>query len=79
MYASLWVIIGFCTIGLIVLMSMKKTMENRLATIKVNGESKESARASRSIIWWVVSTVAWGILSISLFIWWLNQYFEMSG
>lgn len=75
MYTLLWIIISFCTIGLIILVSLKKRMENKLAFIKAAGESEESARASRSIIWWIVSSVAWGIVSMSLVSWWFNRYF----
>lgn len=75
MYTLLWMIISFSTIGLMILVSLKKRMESKLAFIKAAGESEESVRASRSIIWWIRSAVAWGIVSMSLISWWFNHYF----
>lgn len=48
----LWITIGF-----IVLISMRKGMESKLAFIKANMEDEESSTKDKSIIWWIVGTV----------------------
>ncbi|KPB05988.1 hypothetical protein [Bacillus sp. CHD6a] len=72
---SLWITIGFIVIGFIVLISMKKGIENKLNTVTENEESKESSLNARSIIWWIYSVTAWGIVSIVLIVWSLHSYF----
>lgn len=75
MDALLWITIGFITIGFVVLASMKKSMESKLVFIKANTESDEVSNKTKSIVWWIVSTVAWGIVSITLLVWWFNHHF----
>ncbi|WP_431802255.1 hypothetical protein [Halobacillus andaensis] len=62
----LWITIGFFMLGFVVLLSMKRSMESKLAFIKENPESAESSIKTKSIIWWIASTTAWGILSLIL-------------
>ncbi|WP_010096922.1 hypothetical protein [Ornithinibacillus scapharcae] len=71
----LWIAIGFIIIGFVVLISMKKGMESKLAFITANMEDKESFTKAKSIIWWIVSTVAWGIVSMILIVWWFHKNF----
>lgn len=71
----LWITIGFIIIGFVVLVSMKKRMESKLAFIRENVESEESSRKAKSIIWWIVSTTAWGIVSMFLVVWWFHNHF----
>lgn len=71
----LWIIIGFILIGFVVLVSMKKNMESKLASIKGNMESGESSRKIKSICWWIISTVAWGVVSMILIVWWFQNNF----
>lgn len=47
----LWSTIGFIIIGFIVLTSMKKGMESKLAFIAADTESEESSTEANSIIW----------------------------
>ncbi len=68
MDSSLWIIIGFIIIGFVVLVSLKKSMESKLAYIKANMENKENSIKTKSIIWWIVSVAAWGIVSIILIV-----------
>lgn len=70
----LWITIGFIVIGFVVLISMKKGMENKLAFITANEESKESSIKAKSIIWWIYSATAWGIVSIGLIVWTFQRY-----
>ncbi|WP_045520128.1 hypothetical protein [Neobacillus niacini] len=63
----LWITVGFFIIGFVVLASMKKSMESKLAFIKRNMESKKSS--TKSIVWWIVGTTAWGIVSMNLIVW----------
>ncbi len=71
----LWITIGFIIIGFIVLTSMKKGMGNKVAFIKANMEDEENLLKAKSVIWWVWSTVAWGIVSIFLVVWCFKNYF----
>lgn len=70
----LWITIGFIVIGFVVLTSMKKGMESKLAFIKVNMEGEESATKAKSIVWWIVSTTVWGIVSMVLIVWCFHNY-----
>ncbi|MFL1996299.1 hypothetical protein VYF65_001752 [Lysinibacillus irui] len=71
----LWITIGFILIGFVVLISMKKGMENKVALIKVNMEDEENPSKAKSVIWWIWSTTAWGIVSIFLVVWCFDNYF----
>ncbi|GIO26311.1 hypothetical protein [Ornithinibacillus bavariensis] len=71
----LWITIGFIIIGFIFFTSMKKGMENKLAFITAGMEDEESSAKAKSIIWWMVSTTAWGIVSMILIVWWFHNYF----
>ncbi|WP_117170277.1 hypothetical protein [Paraliobacillus sediminis] len=71
----LWITIGFIITGFVVLVSMKKSMKVKLAFITANLEGEESSRKTRSIVWWIWSTVAWGIVSIILIVWWFHNHF----
>ena len=71
----LWITIGFIIIGFVVFTSMKKGMENKLAFITANMEGEESSTKAKSIIWWIVSTTAWGIVSMILIVWWFHNHF----
>lgn len=71
----LWISIGFIIIGFVVLTSMKKSMESKLDFITANMEEEESSIKSKSIIWWIVSATAWGIVSIILIVWWFHNHF----
>ncbi|MGE7835799.1 hypothetical protein [Viridibacillus arvi] len=71
----LWITIGFIIIGFVVLTSMKRGMESKLAFITVNMEDKESSIKDKSIIWWIASTTAWGIVSMILIVWWFHNHF----
>ncbi|TGN30527.1 hypothetical protein [Lysinibacillus sp. S2017] len=62
----LWITIGFIIIGLVVLTSMKKGMESKVAFIKENMEDEGNSSKAKSVIWWIWSTVAWGIVSMFL-------------
>ena len=71
----LWITIGFIMIGFVILASMRKGMESKLAFITVNMEDEESSKKAKSIIWWIVSATAWGIVSIILIVWWFYNHF----
>ncbi|MEO4052932.1 hypothetical protein [Solibacillus sp. CAU 1738] len=75
MESLLWITIGFIIIGFVVLISMKKTIESKLAFIKANMDSEESSRNTKSIIWWIISVVAWGIVSMILIVLVFFNYF----
>lgn len=72
----LWFTIGFIIIGFVVLFSMKKEMESKVAYIKANVEEEEENRLkARSVILWIWGTVAFGIVSMSLVVWCFQNYF----
>ncbi|KQL34438.1 hypothetical protein [Psychrobacillus sp. FJAT-21963] len=71
----LWITTGFMLFGFVVLVSMKKSMESKLAFIKANKEGEESSTTAKSIIWWIMSTTAWGIGGMFLVVWWFHNYF----
>ncbi|OMC82255.1 hypothetical protein BK128_20605 [Viridibacillus sp. FSL H7-0596] len=71
----LWITIGFIIMGFVVLTSMKKGMESKLAFITANMEGEESSIKAKSIIWWIVSTTAWGIVSMILIVWCFHNHF----
>jgi len=71
----LWITIGFIIIGFVVLISMKKGMESKLAFITANMKEEESSKKAKSIIWWIVSTTAWELVSMILVVRWFNNYF----
>ena len=70
----LWITIGFIITGFVVLVSMKKGMESKVAFIKANIEDEGNSLKARSVIWWIWSTVAWGIVSMFLVGWWFKNY-----
>ena len=71
----LWITIGFIIIGLVVLTSMKKGMESKVAFIKENVEDEGNPSKAKSVIWWIWGTVAWGLVSMFLVGWCFKNYF----
>ena len=69
-----WITIGFIITGFVILVSMKKGMESKVAFIKANIEDEGNPSKARSVIWWIWSTVAWGIVSIFLVGWCFKNY-----
>lgn len=62
-----WGTISLIVIGFIVLASMKKSMERKLALLIANKESAKSEQTSANpIIFWIVAVAVWGIISIFL-------------
>ncbi|MBC5636320.1 hypothetical protein H8S33_05695 [Ornithinibacillus sp. BX22] len=70
----LWITIGFIIIGFVVLISMKKGMESKVVFIKANMEDKENSTKAKSVIWWIVSVTAWGLVSMLLADSWFNHF-----
>ena len=72
----LWLTVGFFIIGFVVLISMKKNMESKLAFIITNMENNIEITKSptKFIFWWIVGTTVWGIVSIILFMWWFYEH-----
>lgn len=71
----LWITIGFIIIGFVVLTSMKKGMESKVAFIKANMEDEGNSSKAKSVIWWLWSTTAWGIVSMFLVVWYFHNHF----
>ncbi len=71
----LWVTIGFIIIGFVVLASMKKDMESKVAFIKLNMEEEGNSSKAKAVVWWIWSTTAWGIASMFLVVWCVHHYF----
>jgi hypothetical protein len=70
-----WITIGFIIMGFVILTSMKKGMESKVAFIKANIEDEENSSKAKSVILWIWSTAAWGIVSMSLAVWCFKNYF----
>ncbi|WP_342511756.1 hypothetical protein MKY34_14450 [Sporosarcina sp. FSL K6-1522] len=65
----LWITVGFIVIGLVVLASMKKSMERKVALIIENKESMESKQIStKPVVWWIVGATVWGLVSMLLIV-----------
>ena len=71
----IWITIGFIIIGFVILISMKKEMESKVAFIKANMEDEEYSSKAKSVIWWIWSTIAWGMVSIFLVVWCFRNHF----
>ncbi|MCS1384514.1 hypothetical protein NXZ75_20165 [Lysinibacillus sphaericus] len=71
----LWITIAFIIIGIVVLTSMKKEMESKVEYIKANMDDAENLSKAKSVIWWIWSTAAWGIVSIFLIVWCFHNRF----
>ena len=62
----LWISVGFIIIGFVVLVSMKKSMERKLALIIENGEDEKGS--TKSIVWWIMGTAIFGVVSMFLIV-----------
>ncbi|HEY4599803.1 MAG TPA: hypothetical protein VIG73_00700 [Cerasibacillus sp.] len=70
-----WVTVGFIIIGIVVLASMKKSMERKVALIIENKDSKDSKQIStKPVVWWIVGATVWGVVSIFLIVWSFSIY-----
>ena len=49
-------------------------MEKRVVCIKVNMEEEEYSSKATSVIWWIWSAAAWGIVSMFLVVWCFHHY-----
>ena len=65
----LWITVGFIVIGFVVLASMKKSMERKVALIIDNEESTESKQIStKPVVWWIAGATVWGLVSMFLIV-----------
>ena len=64
----------FILIGLIVLLALKKNMENSLAFVKAHPDSDGAAIKQKAIIRWIVGVVLWGVVSIFLVVWFFHRF-----
>ncbi len=62
-------------IGFVILTSMKVGMERKLDYITANMEDEDSSINAKSIIWWIVCTTAWGIVSMFIVVLCFHNYF----
>lgn len=65
----LWITVLFILIGFAVLISMKRRMVRKAAYVKANRESDKNAFKVKSVIWWIISTTAWGVVCMFLVAW----------
>jgi len=71
----LWITVGFIVAGFVVLTSMKKNMEERVALAIENGDSMESKQIStKPVVWWIVGVTVWGLVSMLLIVWSFSIY-----
>ena len=71
----LWITIGFIIIGFVILASMKKSMESKVAFIIANTEDERNSSKAKAVIWWICGVFAWGIVSMDLVVRCFDQYF----
>jgi len=75
MFFLLWITVGFIVAGFVVLTSMKKGMEERVALAIENGDSMESKQIStKPVVWWIVGATVWGLVSMLLIVWSFSIY-----
>lgn len=67
----LWITVGFIVIGLFVLISMKKSMEERVAFAI---ENKDDTEAAKPVVWWIAGATIWGIVSVLFIVWSFSVY-----
>ncbi|QKS70404.1 hypothetical protein FLK61_27000 [Paenalkalicoccus suaedae] len=60
--------------GFIILISRKKAMETKLASIQGDTVNAQSTAKTNSIIRWIMLTVAWGIISMFLVVYLFHYY-----
>lgn len=70
-----WLAISFIFGGGIVLVSMKKRMEKRLALAIEMEEMGHEPISTTSIIYWIVGVTVWGVMSIFLVVSLFGLYF----
>ncbi|GGN58588.1 hypothetical protein [Oceanobacillus indicireducens] len=71
----LWITVGFIVLGLFVLMSMKKSMEERVALAIENKDGMEGEQIStKPVVWWIVGATVWGLVSMLLIVWFFSVY-----
>lgn len=62
--------VGFIVIGFVVLVSMKKNMEMKVALLIENEQSITNKQISnKPVIWWIVGVTVWGLVSMFLIVW----------
>ncbi|KQL55162.1 hypothetical protein AN964_17695 [Heyndrickxia shackletonii] len=61
----LWITVGFVAIGFVDLAFITRNMKNKF----------HQSLATRSIVWRIVGTTIWGIVSIILIVWWFLDHF----
>ncbi len=70
-----WITIGFIVVGFIALISMKKSMEERVAlAIENKGGIDDRQVSPKPVIWWIWGAVLWGMISIFLIVWSFSVY-----
>lgn len=66
----LWITIGFIVAGFIILTSTREGMKERVTLAIENRDSVESKQIStKPVVWWIVGTTVWGLVSILLVVW----------
>ncbi|MFA1738077.1 hypothetical protein [Lysinibacillus fusiformis] len=72
----LWITLVLIVVGLFVLMSKKKSMEERVAfAIENKEDSKEEKQTStKPVVWWIVGATVWGLVSMLLIVWVFSVY-----
>lgn len=69
-----WVTVGFIGLGFVLLVLMKRGMENKLAFITENGDSEESSRDAKLMVRWIYGVTLWGVISMALVVWSFHHY-----
>lgn len=70
----LWITLGLIVAGLFVLLSMKKSMEERVAFAIENKVGKDKQTSTKPVVWWIVGATVWGLVSMLLIVWSYSVY-----
>lgn len=71
----LWITIASIVSGIVVLASMKKSMERKLTLIIENeGKLDSEPISAKPIIYWIWGVIILGILSMALIVWSFSVY-----
>lgn len=68
----LWFTIAFLVIGFVVLMVLRKSMNERVELLKSNPDLEDGEKKAKPVIWFIWGAVAWGIVSMALVVTWFS-------
>ncbi len=68
----LWFTIAFFVIGFVVLMVVRRSMNQRVELLKNNPDLEDGEQIAKPVIWFIWGSVAWGVVSMALVVTWFS-------